>query len=161
MRSYRDVLGKVEGLQCGFTSGTCAQAASKAAALMLTGQQKCSEVTITLKGGMELTLPVINQYYDSEKASCSIIKDSGDDSDITHEKEFCSEVSWSDNPGITIAGGQAQAKGKIFRIAHLGYTQKSDVMVALSSVEMVLKDLGYKFEYGASVSAAIKSLKEK
>jgi aspartate aminotransferase-like enzyme len=56
--------------------------------------------------------------------------------------------------GVTIAGGQAQAKGKIFRISHMGYVNEFDVIVALSALEMALKDLGYPVPLGAGVKAA-------
>jgi len=60
-----------------------------------------------------------------------------------------------------IAGGQDPYKGKIFRIAHLGYMGGFDVITALSALEMTLSELGYKFEMGASLEAAQKILKEK
>jgi len=56
--------------------------------------------------------------------------------------------------GINFAGGQAQLKGKIFRIAHLGYFDKLDIILAISALEMALHQLGYKFELGAGVKAA-------
>ena len=56
--------------------------------------------------------------------------------------------------GITVAGGQDQAKGKIIRIAHLGYYERLDMVMVISALEMLLKDLGYKFELGAGVKAA-------
>jgi len=59
-----------------------------------------------------------------------------------------------------IAGGQDPYKGKIFRIAHLGYMGGFDVITALSALEMTFSELGYKFEMGASVEAAQKILKE-
>jgi aspartate aminotransferase-like enzyme len=59
-----------------------------------------------------------------------------------------------DKYGVTIAGGQDQAKGKIFRISHMGYVNEFDVIVALSALEMTLKDLGYAVEMGAGVKAA-------
>ena len=62
--------------------------------------------------------------------------------------------------GITIAGGQSQLKGKIFRIAHLGYTFEWDVMVAVAATEMVLRRLGYDVELGAGVRAAQQTLLE-
>ncbi len=54
--------------------------------------------------------------------------------------------------GVTAAGGQAQAKGKIFRIAHLGYADTFDVIVAVAAVEMALKDLGYDVPIGKGVA---------
>lgn len=56
--------------------------------------------------------------------------------------------------GITAAGGQDQAKGKIFRIAHLGYADTFDVITAVAGVEMVLKGMGYPVKLGNGVAAA-------
>ena len=60
--------------------------------------------------------------------------------------------------GITIAGGQDAVKGKIFRIAHLGYAGCFDVITVISALEAVLKELGYKFETGAGLKAAQEAL---
>jgi len=59
-----------------------------------------------------------------------------------------------DTYGITIAGGQAELKGKIFRIAHMGYIAESDIITGLACLEKVLTQLGYKFNLGAGVKAA-------
>jgi aspartate aminotransferase-like enzyme len=59
-----------------------------------------------------------------------------------------------------IAGGQDPYKGKIFRIAHLGYMGGFDIITALSALEMTLMDLGYTFEAGAGVKTAQAVLKE-
>jgi aspartate aminotransferase-like enzyme len=56
--------------------------------------------------------------------------------------------------GITVAGGQDQAKGKIIRIAHLGYYERLDMVMVISALEMLLKEMGYKFELGTGVKAA-------
>ena len=56
--------------------------------------------------------------------------------------------------GIWIAGGQAQAKGKIFRIAHMGYINEQDLLGTLGALEIVLNKLGYKVEPGEGVKAA-------
>ena len=55
--------------------------------------------------------------------------------------------------GITVAGGQDQAKGKIIRIAHLGYYERLDMVMVISALEMLLKEMGYRFELGAGVKA--------
>ena len=60
----------------------------------------------------------------------------------------------SEEYGITIAGGQGELKGKIFRIAHMGYADRFDVIIALSGLEMVLKKMGAKIKLGAAVKAA-------
>jgi aspartate aminotransferase-like enzyme len=63
-----------------------------------------------------------------------------------------------DKHHLTIAGGQDQAKGKIFRIAHLGYVDKFDILMAVAAVEMTLKELGYAGEMGKGVRAAMEVL---
>ena len=65
-----------------------------------------------------------------------------------------------DRYGVTIAGGQGSMKGKIFRLGHLGYVDKSDIIVELQAMELALKEAGYQFEYGASVAAAQKFILE-
>jgi aspartate aminotransferase-like enzyme len=56
--------------------------------------------------------------------------------------------------GITGAGGQDKAKGKIFRLAHLGYADTFDVITGIAAIEMVLKDLGYPVKLGTGVAVA-------
>ena len=64
--------------------------------------------------------------------------------------------------GITVAGGQAQLKGKIFRIAHLGYTDTFDIITAIAGVEMALRDMGMeKIKLGKGVAAAQEILMKK
>lgn len=56
--------------------------------------------------------------------------------------------------GVKVAGGQASLKGKIFRIAHLGFMEAADIIITLSALEMSLESLGYKVERGAAVRSA-------
>lgn len=56
--------------------------------------------------------------------------------------------------GITAAGGQGQEKGRIFRIAHLGYAGTFDVITAIAGVEMVLKGMGHPLKLGTGVAVA-------
>jgi aspartate aminotransferase-like enzyme len=56
--------------------------------------------------------------------------------------------------GITAAGGQDKARGKIFRIAHLGYSDRFDIITAISGIEMVLKGMGYPVKLGTGVAVA-------
>jgi aspartate aminotransferase-like enzyme len=62
--------------------------------------------------------------------------------------------------GITVAGGQDQAKGKIIRIAHLGYYEGLDMVMVISALEMLLREMGYPFELGKGVKAAEEVLME-
>jgi aspartate aminotransferase-like enzyme len=56
--------------------------------------------------------------------------------------------------GITVAEGQDRAKGKIIRIAHLGYYERLDMVMVISALEMLLKEMGHSFELGTGVKAA-------
>ena len=62
--------------------------------------------------------------------------------------------------GIKIADGQDQAKGKIFRIAHMGYIRELDLLVGIAAIEMALKDLGGTVELGKGVGKALEVLKK-
>jgi len=59
-----------------------------------------------------------------------------------------------DKYGVTIAGGQAQLKGKIIRVAHMGHITDSDLLAGISALEKALDEFGYKVRTGAGVEAA-------
>ena len=65
-----------------------------------------------------------------------------------------------DEMGVTLAGGQDHMKGRILRIAHLGYVDTFDLIIAVSAVEMALKKFGHKVELGRGVGAAEEILRE-
>ena len=81
-------------LRCGYTTGTCAAAASKAAVAMLFKQESMDSVAITTPNQTDLTIDVLNPQFNKETASCSIEKDSGDDPDITNGILVSSKVSF-------------------------------------------------------------------
>ncbi|MBN3039318.1 MAG: alanine--glyoxylate aminotransferase family protein [Candidatus Omnitrophica bacterium] len=56
--------------------------------------------------------------------------------------------------GVSIAGGQGHLKGKIIRIAHLGYMEPFDIITGISALELALSELGYKVELGKGIQAA-------
>ena len=59
-----------------------------------------------------------------------------------------------DNYGVTIAGGQSELKGKVFRIAHMGFIEEFDIIVGIACLEKVLHQMGYKFSLGVGLKAA-------
>ena len=59
-----------------------------------------------------------------------------------------------DTYGVGIAGGQAQLKGRIVRIASMGFMTQWDTIVAISCFEIVLKQMGHDFEFGSGVKVA-------
>jgi aspartate aminotransferase-like enzyme len=68
--------------------------------------------------------------------------------------------SLRDDFGVTMAGGQDQWKGKVVRIAHLGYVDTFDTIVAIAAIEMALKKFGHAVEMGKGVAAAQEILLE-
>ncbi len=56
-----------------------------------------------------------------------------------------------DKHGIAVAGGQDEAKGKIFRIAHMGYISRNDTIATVAALEKTLAELGHKFEAGSAL----------
>jgi serine---pyruvate transaminase len=62
-----------------------------------------------------------------------------------------------DRHGITIAGGQGDLKGKIFRLGHIGFFDVFDITTALAAVELVLANLGADIERGVAVTAALEA----
>ena len=63
--------------------------------------------------------------------------------------------------GITVANGQDQAKGVIFRISHIGDIDVTDTITAVAAIESVLNGLGYKFDFGAATKKASEILSAK
>jgi serine---pyruvate transaminase len=66
-----------------------------------------------------------------------------------------------DRFGITIANGQGELKGRIFRIGHIGYFDVFDITTALAAVELVLADLGADVERGVAVTRALEAYDER
>lgn len=63
-----------------------------------------------------------------------------------------------DKYGVTMAGGQDELKGKVFRIGHMGYVSEQDLLVGIGTLERALKELGYEFPLGAGLRAAQQAL---
>jgi serine---pyruvate transaminase len=58
---------------------------------------------------------------------------------------------------MTIANGQGELQGKIFRLGHIGWFDVFDIVTMLAAVEIVLADLGAEIERGIAVSAALEA----
>lgn len=92
-------------LRRGYTTGTCAAAASKAAAQMLVTGEDVYSVNITTPKGITLSLDVEEIKRDKGYVMCAVRKDGGDDMDVTHGSLVFSNVSFSEK-GIRIDGGE-------------------------------------------------------
>ena len=92
-------------LSFGYTTGSCAAAASKAAAIMMFSGSTIDEVGLDTPGGVLLHLEVLDIQMDRAKTSCAIRKDGGDDPDATTGMLVYSTVERCREPGIHIQGG--------------------------------------------------------
>lgn len=93
-------------LKSGYTTGSCACAASKAALLTLLTGQAFEKVKITLPCGEEVELPLAHTEKAVHEVCCTVVKDAGDDPDVTHGKEICAKVRLSDVPGVQFRAGK-------------------------------------------------------
>ncbi|MEA4847832.1 MAG: cobalt-precorrin-5B (C(1))-methyltransferase CbiD [Clostridiaceae bacterium] len=103
MESRRFINQKL--LRCGYTTGSCAAAAAKAAACMLLTGEILSSVSIRTPEGIQLTMDVQDPEVYSDKAVCAVRKDSGDDPDVTNGILVFAAVSPCAE-GIEIDGGE-------------------------------------------------------
>jgi cobalt-precorrin-5B (C1)-methyltransferase len=92
-------------LRRGLTTGACATAAATAATRALLAQQPLESVTIHLPAGMDATFRLERCQFDARAADCVVIKDAGDDPDVTHLAEVEARVTFRDPPGLELAGG--------------------------------------------------------
>ena len=92
-------------LRCGYTTGSCAAAAAKAAAEALLTGHNVSSADILAPKDVLLSLHVSRCEFSDGSVLCSVIKDSGDDPDITNGIEVCAEVSFAES-GVEIVGGK-------------------------------------------------------
>ena len=92
-------------LRCGYTTGTCAAAAAKAAAVILLSGEICRDVSLRLPGGERIMLETELIGRSENSVTCGMIKDAGDDPDITNGLLICASVEKCDTEGILIDGG--------------------------------------------------------
>ena len=93
-------------LRTGFTTGTCASAATKSALLALLTNKTQESVQITLPKGKIVDMKIAWTQFRDEFVTCAVIKDGGDDPDATHGAEICSTVQLTSDIGkISIDGG--------------------------------------------------------
>ena len=94
-------------LRLGYTTGSCAAAAAKAAAAMLLTGQTVPQVRLGTPKGLDLILDIEDiRFEDGKAVSCAVRKDSGDDPDITNHALIYARVARSGLPGIRIDGGE-------------------------------------------------------
>ncbi len=140
-------------LRRGHTTGTCAAAATKAAAEALLTQRRVDIVTIHVPRGITLELPVEDLSFDRVHASCAVRKDSGDDIDATNGTLVYSDVTLADS-GVTIDGGLG-----VGRVTRKGLDQPlgnaAINKVPRSMIREALKDVSLVNGYGGGFGVVI------
>ena len=137
----------------GHTTGTCAAAASKAAAEAVLSGRPVDRVTIATPKGITLELPVEDLSFDSTHARCAVRKDGGDDIDATHGTLVYSDVTLTES-GVNIDGGKG-----VGRVTRRGLDQPPGNAainrVPRAMIKEALEDVASSFSYGGGFSAVI------
>lgn len=94
-----------QGMRTGYTTGSNAAAATKAAATALLTGERPASVTIHLPAGRDATFTPTLWEEGEGWVRCGMIKDAGDDPDVTHGALICARVAWRAEPGLRLEGG--------------------------------------------------------
>ena len=82
-------------LRTGWTTGTCASAAARAACLALVEQRAVPDVDVALPSGRRVSFAVESCVFSTREATAVVVKDAGDDPDVTHGAHLTVTVSWA------------------------------------------------------------------
>lgn len=93
-------------LRTGWTTGTCSAAAAKAAATALATGLPQRAVEVGLPSGRRVRFPVDSCQLEAGGARAVVVKDAGDDPDVTHGAHLTATVRWLPDPGLQLAGGE-------------------------------------------------------
>jgi cobalt-precorrin-5B (C1)-methyltransferase len=94
------------GQRTGYTTGSNAAAAAKAATIALLSGVWPEQVSVTLPIGEAALMTPVERALGDDAAYCCMVKDAGDDPDVTHGALICAEVRRSATPGISLEGGR-------------------------------------------------------
>lgn len=140
-------------LRCGFTTGTCAAAASAGAARMLLSGKVIENITVMTPSGNSVTVGLTDIKKENDYVSCAVQKDSGDDLDVTDKILVYSTVSY-EKSGITVDGGEG-----VGRVTKKGLKQQIGEAainpVPRKMIEEQLKTAASDYSYDGGLKAVI------
>lgn len=140
-------------LRCGFTTGTCAAAASAGAARMLLSGKVIENITVITPSGNSVTVGLTDIKKENDYVSCAVQKDSGDDPDVTDKILVYSTVSY-EKSGITVDGGEG-----VGRVIKKGLKQQIGEAainpVPRKMIEEQLKTAASDYSYDGGLKAVI------
>ena len=145
-------------MRCGYTTGTCACAAAKAAAYMLLSGRKMESVNVVTPMGVSLTLTVEKIVIEDGKVTCAIRKDSGDDPDVTNGMLIYAAVSYmkdnSTDKKVMVDGGTG-----VGRITKKGLSRPAGEAainpVPLKMIEEGVLEAAENYSYDGSLKVVI------
>lgn len=143
-------------LKSGFTTGSCATAAAKAALMALLYGEAPEHIDFQIHNGEIMTMTIHScEVYDN-RACASVIKVSGDDPDVTNGLEIVAEVSHSDVPGIHFYGGVGVGR---VTLPGLGI-EVGDCAINQSPRKMMIDCLSQLYDGGLDVTISVPKGKE-
>ena len=142
-------------LRCGYTTGTCAAAATKASLRALLSGKISEFERMAVPKGVTIDVPIKTVFLDKKYASSVVVKDGGDDIDATHGMEIVSTVALTDS-GISIDGGKG-----IGRVTKKGLDQppgnaainSTPRRMIAEAVQSLFDDYGYDGGVSVVISA--------
>jgi cobalt-precorrin-5B (C1)-methyltransferase len=102
----RTAKARPRALRTGWTTGTCASAAAKAAVIALRDQAAPDSVEVALPGGRRVRFAVEACERSPGQATAVVVKDAGDDPDVTDGARLTARVRWHPDPGAGLEGGE-------------------------------------------------------
>ncbi len=143
-------------LREGYTTGTCAAIASRAAARMIFEKRRVSFESIETPSGRVISVDILEGSFDGEKAKCAVRKDAGDDPDVTDKMLVFSEVRLREEKGISIDGGEGVGRvtkpGLSQKVGEAAINRVPREMIE-KSVSAVFREQGY--EGGADIVISV------
>ena len=154
MKNNSEVWVEQKKMRTGYTTGSCAAAAAKAAVCMLLSGEVIQQVRLMTPKGVELDLEVEQIQRRQHGVRCAVRKDSGDDPDVTNGIYVYAEVRKEPEPGIYLDGGEG-----IGRITKKGLEQPVGA-AAINRVprQMILeavKEQSIRYGYQGGLSVII------
>ena len=120
-------------LKRGWTTGACACAAAKACLLSIILQKKMTQVTIDLPKNHDVLFLMKESSFDKEEATCTVIKDAGDDPDITHQAEI----------GVSLKKGKEGAGIRFIKGEGVGIVTMKGLPIAVGEPAITPKPRAY------------------
>lgn len=161
MDNSQDVWRNQKKLRTGYTTGSCAAAAAKAAAEMLLSGEEIRQVALLTPKQICLYLDIERIVRGSDFVTCAVKKDSGDDPDVTNGVYVYARVQKSDTPGIALDGGEGVGRvtkrGLEQRIGEAAINKVPRQMIREAVAEQAEK---YGYTGGLSVIISIPEGKE-